>query len=252
MFILTVWVLLHFLSDRSEIRLKREYFYVDIPVMKDILAIGMAPFAMQIAGSVVQGLLNKKLIFFGGDLAAGAMGIINSVTTLVVMSIVALNMAAQPIIGFNYGAQSPERVREALGFSLRFATYIAVVSFLLLEIFPGPVVSLFNSSSVELGQMTVRGLRIYILAFPVIGYMIVAGNFFQSIGKAKLSMFMTLLRQVFILLPLLFIFPPFWGLTGIWIAFPVSDFLASLVIAWLLIREWRRLDQIRPSGKTSP
>lgn len=252
MVVLTFWVMAHFRSDRSEIRLKREFLYVDFPVMKDILAIGMAPFAMQIAGSVVQGLLNKKLILFGGDLAVGAMGIINSVTTLVVMTIVALNMAAQPIIGFNYGARSPERVREALGLSLRFATYIAIASFLVLEIFPGPMVWLFNSSSEELQQITIRGLRIYILAYPVVGYMIVAGNFFQSIGKAGLSMFMTLLRQVLILLPFLVMFPSFWGLTGIWVAFPVSDFLASLVVAWLLVREWRRLDHIRPATESSP
>ncbi len=252
MFVLTIWVLAHFRSSRAEIMLRREYLRVDWGVTKDIVAIGMAPFTMQIAGSVVQGLLNQRLILYGGDLAVGAMGIINSVVTLVVMTIVAINMAAQPIIGFNYGARSPERVREALGISLRYASYIAVGAFILMELFPGTLVSLFNSSSEELSQITIRGLRIYILAFPVVGYQVVAGNFFQSIGKAKLSLLMTLLRQVFFLLPLLLVFPSFWGLPGIWVAFPVSDVLASMVVAWLLVREWRRLGQITPPRKSSP
>lgn len=244
MFVLTLWVLLHFRSKRSVVRLHREHLKVDWKILGEITAIGMAPFAMQIAGSVVQGLLNKRLIEFGGDLAVGAMGIINSVGTLVVMTIVAINMAAQPIIGFNYGARTPFRVKAALRYSLISASAIAVGSFLLIEAFPGTLVTLFNRDSEVLYELTVSGLRIYILAWPVIGFQIVAGHFFQSVGKARISMFLTLLRQVLVLLPLLAFMPGMFGLNGIWASFPVADTVSSLVVAVFLVREWRKLDHL--------
>lgn len=244
MFVLTLWVLLHFRSKRSVVRLQREHLRVDWKILGEITAIGMAPFAMQIAGSVVQGLLNKRLIEFGGDLAVGAMGIINSVGTLVVMTIVAINMAAQPIIGFNYGARMPVRVKAALRYSLISASAIAVGSFLLIEAFPGTLVTLFNRDSEVLYELTVSGLRIYILAWPVIGFQIVAGHFFQSVGKARISMFLTLLRQVLVLLPLLAFMPGLFGLKGIWASFPLADTVSAAVVAVFLIREWRKLDQL--------
>lgn len=244
MFILFVWVLVHFTSDRSVIRLHQKNIRYDFNILKDIIAIGMAPFAMQIAGSVVQGILNSRLILYGGDLAVGAMGIINSVITMIIMTMVAINMASQPIIGFNYGARSAQRVRDTLKIALVSSSAVAVVSFILLQLFPGPLVSLFNTSSVELREITVHGLRILILALPVVGFQVVAGNFFQSIGKAKIATMLTLLRQVLVLLPLLLIFSGNWGLTGIWSAFPASDAFSALVVTFFLTREWRRLDEL--------
>lgn len=210
----------------------------------EIVAIGMAPFSMQIANSFVQGLLNKKLIEFGGDLAVGAMGIVNSVLSLVIMAIVAINMASQPIIGFNYGARSMSRVKDALRISLIAATLIAVFAFSFIEAIPGVIVRLFNSDSRELYDISVQGLRLVILAFPLVGFQVVASHFFQAIGKAKISIFATLFRQVILLMPLLFILPEFWGIKGIWLAYPLSDFVASLAVSFFLIREWRRLPQM--------
>ncbi|MDD4426479.1 MAG: MATE family efflux transporter, partial [Mariniphaga sp.] len=165
MFILMVWVLAHFRSSRSVIKLKKEYIGVDLGITKSILAIGMAPFVMQIANSLVQGLLNRKLIVFGGDLAVGAMGIINSVISLVIMAIVAINMASQPIIGFNYGAKSVHRVKEALRLSLIAATFISVAAFIFIGSAPGMLVRLFNSDSQVLYDISVHGLRKVILCF---------------------------------------------------------------------------------------
>ena len=147
MFVLCVWVIAHFRSSRSVIKLRREQMVVDWQITKEIIAIGMAPFAMQIAGSFVQGLLNKRLIDFGGDLAVGAMGIINSVATMVIMTIVAINMASQPIIGFNFGAKDGKRVKDTLRYSLIAATIIAVSAFTLIEAMPGALVTLFNRDS---------------------------------------------------------------------------------------------------------
>ncbi len=204
----------------------------------------MAPFSMQIANSLVQGLLNKKLIDFGGDLAVGAMGIVNSVISLVIMAIVAVNMASQPIIGFNYGAKSVQRVKEALRLSLIAATVIALGAFIFIEAIPGALVRLFNSDSQELYDISVHGLRLVILALPIVGFQVVASHFFQAIGKARLAMFATLFRQVIGLIPLLFILPGFWGISGIWLAYPIADTMAAAAVSILLVREWRKLPEM--------
>ncbi len=208
----------------------------------------MAPFSMQIANSLVQGLLNKKLIFFGGDLAVGAMGIINSVVSLVVMAIVALNMASQPIIGFNYGARSIERVKEALRISLIAASVISVTAFIFIESLPGMLVRLFNSDSKELYSISVHGLRLVVLALPIVGFQVVSSHFFQAIGKAKLAMFATLFRQVIGLIPLLIILPRFWGISGIWVAYPIADIMAAIVVFFMLQSEWRKLPGLLAVG----
>ena len=244
MFLLMVWVLAHFRGNRSVIKLRNRNIRIRWDILTEILAIGMAPFTMQIANSIVQGLINKRLIEFGGDLAVGAMGIVNSVLSLVIMAIVAINMASQPIIGFNYGAKSVARVKEALRLSVISATLIALIAFTFIEAMPGVLVRLFNNDSVELYNISVHGLRLVILALPVVGFQIVASHFFQAIGKAKISMFATLFRQVFSLIPLLFILPGFWGISGIWLAYPISDSLSAMVVAVFLVKEWRRLPQI--------
>lgn len=245
MFVLMVWVLLHFRGKRSVLKLRKSNFALDKTILKEIVAIGIAPFTMQIAGSLVQGLLNKKLIVYGGDLAAGAMGIINSVVTLVIMAIVAVNMASQPIIGFNYGAKDPVRVKSALKISLISATIISTSAFVFLEIMPQSIIKLFNTSSDVLLNITNQGLRIVILMWPLVGFQVIAGNLFQSIGKAKIAMLLTLLRQVIVLIPLLFILPGFMGLKGIWVAFPITDSISAVVAASFLIKEWKRLDNLR-------
>ena len=244
MFILMVWVLIHFRSSRSVVKLKFKNIRIDTKILKEIIAIGMAPFSMQIANSFVQGLLNKKLIVFGGDLAAGAMGIINSVITLFIMAIVAINMASQPIIGFNYGAKSVERVKDTLRIALISATVIAVGAFVLIESIPGLIVNLFNNDSEVLYDIAVNGIRLVILALPIVGFQVVASNFFQSVGKAKIALFATLFRQVILLIPLILIFPRFWGINGIWLAFPVADTMSALAVTFLLFREWKKLNEI--------
>jgi putative MATE family efflux protein len=244
MFVLMVWVLWHFIRGRSVIVLRNRNIRIKWVILTEILAIGMAPFTMQIANSFVQGLMNRKLIVFGGDLAVGAMGIVNSLLSLVIMAVVAVNMASQPIIGFNYGAKSVERVKEALRLSLIAATLISVASFIIIETIPGLIVKMFNTDSPELYQISVHGLRLVILALPVVGFQVVASHFFQAIGKAKIALFATLFRQVIGLIPLLYILPEFWGITGIWLAFPVADTLSAIVVSVFLVKEWRRLHRM--------
>ncbi|HKJ78044.1 MAG TPA: MATE family efflux transporter [Prolixibacteraceae bacterium] len=250
MFILMVWVLAHFKGKRSVVKLRNKNIRINYGILVEIIAIGLAPFSMQIANSFVQGLLNKKLIEFGGDLAVGAMGIINSVLTMIIMAIVAINMASQPIIGFNYGAKSVSRVKDALRISLISATAIAIGGFIFVLLFPGLIVKLFNNDSPVLYNIAVKGLRLVIIGLPVVGFQVVASHFFQSVGKAKLSIFATLFRQVIGLIPLLFILPEFWGISGIWLAYPLADSMSAVVVLILLVREWKRLPLLTSSSNS--
>jgi putative MATE family efflux protein len=242
MMVLTVWVLIHFLSSKSVVKLKTENIRFDSKILFEIMAIGMAPFVMQIANSFVQGLLNTKLIAFGGDLAVGAMGIVNSVATMIVMAIVAINMATQPIISFNYGAKSFSRVKETLRIAMISATVISILAFIMVETIPDSIVKLFNSTDPGLLGFGRDGLRLGMLALPFVGFQVVAGNFFQSMGNAKIAVLLTLLRQVIILIPLLFILPNHLGLNGIWISMPISDFCSAIIVVFFLVNQWKKLN----------
>jgi len=241
MIVLTVWVLLHFRSSKSVIKLRPENIRFNWKILLEIIAIGMAPFVMQIANSIVQGLINTKLIAFGGDLAVGAMGIVNSVATLIVMSIVAINMATQPIISFNYGAKSYSRVKETLRLAIISSTVISILAFIWVETIPESIVKLFNSSDQGLLHFGIDGLRLALLALPVVGFQVVTGNFFQSMGNAKIAVLLTLLRQVIILIPLLFILPLHFGLQGIWLSMPISDFCSAIFVVFFLAHHWKKL-----------
>eukprot|EP00825_Cyclidium_porcatum_P003983 TRINITY_DN11852_c0_g1_i1.p2 TRINITY_DN11852_c0_g1~~TRINITY_DN11852_c0_g1_i1.p2 ORF type:complete len:425 (-),score=21.81 TRINITY_DN11852_c0_g1_i1:1160-2434(-) len=244
MMVLTVWVILHFRSPKAVVRLKTENIVFDRIILLEIVAIGMAPFFMQIANSLVQGLLNTKLIAFGGDLAVGAMGIVNSMATMIVMAIVAINMASQPIISFNYGAKSYQRVKDTMRIAMIAATGIAVFAFVMVETLPGVIVKLFNSSDAGLLDLGKEGLRLGLMALPFVGFQVVAGNFFQSMGKAKIAVILTLLRQVIILIPLIFLLPNYLGLKGIWLSMPISDFCSAIVVVFILINHWKKLSAL--------
>lgn len=241
MMVLAVWVLLHFRSNRSVVKIKPQYFKIEPEIIKEILVIGMAPFFMQIANSVVQGLINTKLIQFGGDMAVGAMGIVNSVATLIIMSVVAINMSTQPIIGFNYGAKQNDRVKEALRLAIISSSVISILAFIGVQVFPDSIVRFFNAEDPGLLIIGQMGLRLGLLALPIVGFQVVAGNFFQSIGKAKIATLLTLLRQVIVLIPLLFVLPGFFELNGIWVSMPISDAVSALIVIFFLRREWARL-----------
>lgn len=229
-FVLMVWVLRHFLVKSAVLKLRFSHMKLDRQIILQILSIGMSPFAMQIAGSLIQATFNKLLIKYGGDIATGAMGIINSVCILIVMAIIALNMASQPIIGYNFGARKYGRVRETWNIGIIAATIIATLAFGVVELFPGAIIRLFNTNNADLYRIGVRGLRIFIMMLPLVGFQIICSNYFQSIGKAKISLFLTLLRQVIILLPLLMFLSSIWGMDGIWTAGAVSDFISTCVV----------------------
>jgi putative MATE family efflux protein len=238
---LSLWVFIHFRSKRSVVKLERRYIRVDIDIVLHIISVGLAPFGMEVANSVVQALLNVNLIKYGSDLAVGAMGIIMSVAVIFIMSIVALNMAGQPIIGFNYGARNYDRVKYALKISLIVASAISVLSWGAIELFPRPVIELFVKDSPETMEYGIKGLRTVLLALPVVGFQIVVGNYFQSVGKAGRAVFLSLLRQVIILIPLLLILPNTLGLIGVWISVPIADAVSAIICVIYIGFEWKIL-----------
>ncbi|MFA6403978.1 MAG: MATE family efflux transporter [Salinivirgaceae bacterium] len=242
MIILCVWVIWHFRSNRSIIKLKTENFKIKPEIVGSILAIGFAPFAMQLASSFVQGTLNSQLIKYGGDIAVAAMGIINSVAMFMVMTVIAINMAAQPILGFNYGAKNYHRVKETLFVSIKAATILSIFGWIVIQIFPQAIIKVFNNNNSELLAIGTPGLRILLAALPIVGFQIVVGNYFQSVSKAKISAVLSLMRQVLFLIPAILIIPNYWGLTGVWVSAPICDSLSALIVVYFLHKEVKLLN----------
>ncbi len=205
----------------------------------DSLSIGMAPFVMNAATSLIVILINRILIKYGGDLAVGALGISFRVAFLFIMVVIGVNMGMQPIAGYNFGAKLYQRVNQVLKLTILVATGIMTLGFLISEIFPYAVASVFTHDQ-ELIDIVVPALKIIMMLYPIVGFQMVTSNFFQSIGMAGKAIFMSLSRQVLFLLPCLLILPRFFGVMGVWYSLPTADLLSSLVAAYMLISQYRK------------
>lgn len=248
MFIGMLFVMVHFTRESSLIRLRWKNLRLDRKIVASILSIGLSPFSMQVAASGVAVLLNTSLLRYGGDLAVGAYGIINTVIMTFVMIIMGLNQGTQPIIGYNYGARNFTRVKETLYYSLKVATVITTMAFIVGQFFPRLFASAFTVDP-ELLSITQKGIRITIAAFPLVGMQIVASSFFQSLGYAAKSIIQSLSRQLIFLVPFIIVFPRLWRLDGIWIAMPVADTLAAILSIYLLIIQLRVLNKMEEEDK---
>lgn len=242
-FVSAVWIIWYFKSGKSSLKLKYVNMKLDFRLVKMICAIGMSPCAMQLAASLVQVVSNSALIEHGGDLAAGAMAVIASVGQLFLMPIFGMNQGGQPIIGYNYGAKKYARAKKTVVLAVIAATIVVTTGWLLIELFPAAFIKMFNDDP-NLVATATTGIRIYAILFPIIGFQIICSNYFQCIGKAKISMLLSLLRQVIFLIPLLMILPKYFGLIGVWIAMPLSDLGASVVTCIFVLRELKQLKKL--------
>lgn len=238
----TIWVLYHFTKGKSTLKLRKENFKLDKEIIKNIFAIGMSPFFMQLAASLVGVISNKALLTHGGDFAIGAMGVISSVAMMCLMPVFGINQGSQPIIGYNYGAKNYKRVKKAWMLAVVAAVAITTTGFLVVELAAPSIIRIFNSNA-ELVAIGTHGIRIYLSMLPVIGFQVISTNYFQAVGKAKISMFLSLVRQVIVLIPLLLILPPIFGLNGVWISGPTSDAVASIITVFFVMRELKELKQ---------
>ena len=237
-----VWVLLYFTSGKSLLRLHAGNLRPSLSVCASILAIGSPPFLMQMAASVMNSLLNNQLCVYGGDVAISVMGVIYAVAMMVFMPIFGITQGAQPIVGYNYGARQFGRVKRTWQLAVLAATAIAVVGFLVMIFFPAQVIGLFAPRDEELLAVGCRAMRLAVIVLPLVGFQIVSASYFQSVGKPKQAMLLMLSRQVLLLIPAVLILPSFLGLDGVWLALPLSDFLASLVTGTCILFELRHLN----------
>jgi putative MATE family efflux protein len=236
-FIITIF---HFINKSSFLHFMKGHFRLRGDIIRGIFAIGMSPFVINVCACLIIIIMNLQLVKHGGDYAVGAYGIINSVLMFVLMVILGLTQGMQPIAGYNFGALQYERVRIVFRYTVIAATCISVTGFFAGELFPRQIALAFTSNS-ELVELSVTGMRIAMIFFPLVGFQMVTSNFFQSIGKAKISVILTLTRQVIFLIPALIILPRLFGLSGVWSAIPVADFFSIITTAYVLKTQGRKV-----------
>ena len=235
-----VWVVSHFLSRKPYVHFTKHCFRLSARIIGSIFSIGVAPFLIHCCACLIAILMNLQSGTYGGDMAIGAFGIINSIISLLIMIMFGFTQGMQPIVGYNWGAKQHDRAIEAFRLTIYYATTVAVIGFLAAECFPHFIARWFTSSQ-ELIDITTKGLRIYVICLPLVGFQVVTTNFFQSIGKAGISIFLSMTRQLLFLTPLLLLFPPLFGLDGVWFASPAADLISALVTAGVLWYYWKKL-----------
>ncbi|MGI6488114.1 MAG: MATE family efflux transporter [Syntrophomonadaceae bacterium] len=238
-----IWVLSYFFTGRSLVKIRWKNLRPTRSVLGSIMAIGFAPFGVQIASCIQQLILNKTLMSHGGDMALAAIGIVMSLSTLLFMPILGLSQGAQPIIGYNYGARRYKRVRETWKMAVFAGTGIAVVGFLAINIWPVQLVELFSKGDAALTAMTVHAMIIFFALLPVLGFQITSSIYFQAVGKARQAAVLSLSRQFLIFIPLLLILPRFWGIDGVWRTAPISDALSAALTGVFIYLEMKKLRQ---------
>ena len=232
-----LWVVHYYVSGSSLLKLQLRYFIPRWTIVKEIVAIGSPPLVMNLAACLLQAVLNHSLVRYGGDVAVSVMGVIFSAFMLLMMPLNGLCQGAQPLLGYNYGAGRPDRVRKTLLLTLGAGSLFALVMFILIQVGAGEIFQLFNAGDASFVAMGRHAIRINAAMLPLIGFQFVTANYFQAIGNARVAMFLSLSRQVVLLLPMLVVLPLFLGLEGLWMAGPLSDLASALIAAYMLARE---------------
>ena len=247
-----IWVFAYYftnISGKPVITIKLKNMRLSPKIILSIFAIGISPFFMQFLGSVINFIANRTLRYYGAialenaNHAVGAFTVIISISMLFLMPVFGINQGAQPILGFNFGAGNISRVKQTYKYSAMYAVIICFVGFVVVQLFSEPLMRLFSDDPalIEIGTV---GMRIMLFTMPLMGFQMNTANFFQSIGRAKISVFLAVLRQGLILIPAYLILPIFFGFDGIWFAMPVADTLALIITVGMIIREFKRLNNL--------
>lgn len=246
-----VWQMRVMTNKKELLHIRRSALALRAKLVKGIIGIGISPFAMNACACLVVIVINNALVKYGGDLAVGAYGIGNRIVFIFVMIVIGINQGMQPIAGYNFGAKRYDRMMRSVNLSIIAATIVVTVGWCICEFLPYQCVSLFTNDA-ELQAVSVRGLRINAAVLPIIGYQIVITNFFQSIGKAKISIFLSLSRQMLFLIPSLIIMSSVWGVDGVWASLPTSDALAAIVASWFMLVYMKRFRQKKSDVMNTP
>lgn len=234
------WQMKQFTNKDEILHLKRGIYRLKKHLVKNIISIGISPFLMNVCACIVVIFMNNQLVRYGGDMAVGAFGIAYSVAMVFIMFVIGLDQGMQPIAGYNYGSQQTDRLMRVLKLTIFAATGIMVTAWLIAHLAPYYCARMFTKDP-ELIRQAIKAIQINMMMYPIVGFQMVVTNFFQCIGKVKISIFLSLSRQLLFLIPLLVILPQFFNLNGVWASLPSSDFLASLVAAIIMITYMRRL-----------
>lgn len=241
------WVMGYYLRGKSLLKLKWRNLKISLNRSLTIFSVGMPFFLRTIVQSLVVILLNNSLRIHGGDLAVSAMGVINSVDSLVMLPLMGLSNGAQPVLGFNYGARSFKRLKQTLFYAMALSTGFAVAVFLLVMFFPAFFLRLFTKD-VQLIALGSQGLQLFMLLVPLLGFQIIGSNYFQATGRPGKAIFLNLSRQAIFLVPALLVMPRFFKLKGVWLSQPAADVLAVLLTAALIWQEIRSLNDKEKAG----
>ena len=228
------WQFYIFSNKKELLHLRRGIFHLQKHLVKSIVGIGISPFAMNACSCLVVILINTSLVKYGDDYAVGAYGIGNRIVFIFIMVTMGINQGMQPIAGYNFGAKKFDRMMKVVGVAIMGATCVTTVGWAICEFLPTVCVRLFTDDA-RLIEESVNGLRINAAVLFIIGYQMVITNFFQSIGKAKISIFLSLSRQLLFLIPAILILSRMMGVNGVWLSLPVSDLLASITTAVMMV-----------------
>lgn len=240
MLVTAFFVMAHFFKKKSTLHFKRGTFHFVWPVIRSVLYIGMAPFLINVAGSVINAIVNTSLLRYGGDNAIAAVVVFNRFVTIFIFVVIGICQGMQPILGYNYGARKLDRLWRTLFLAAVSAVIITSIGSLTGYFLPEPIARMFMQDPQQI-SCAVNCLKITTITFWLVGFQIVATNFFQSLGMAGKAVFLSLTRQILFMIPLLLILPPHYGLDGVWSCFPISDAVATIVAALMLIWQIRHI-----------
>ncbi|HHT50204.1 MAG TPA: MATE family efflux transporter [Eubacteriaceae bacterium] len=237
-----VYLIFYFIKGKAIIRLKIKNLILEAKLIMEVISIGFSSFTRSVAGSLVTIVINNSLAIYGGSLSMAVYGVLHKLIMFTLMPMMGIVQGLQPIIGFNFGAGKLERVKEALKVGIKIATVFSTTGFLILMFFTNTMISIFNSDP-ELIQMGSHALRVVVLILPLVGFQVVGSGYFQAVGKATPALFLSMSRQLLLLIPLILILPKFFGLEGIWAAYPLADFLSVVITFFVLTRDMKTLDK---------
>lgn len=240
--IAALWVLNYYVRGRSVLKIHRDYLSIHFSLVRRVIVIGSPPFIMNIANVLIFAFINNTLRVYGGDIAISAMGIIFAVYMFIFMPIIGTSQGAQPIIGYNYGAKKYDRVKDTLQLAVKVVTLICIIGTILIQFFPKYVFLPFASGNQELISLGSHAIRIVMLMWPFVGFMIITSNYFQATARPQITLFLSLLRQVIVFLPAVLILPKFFGTDGVWYSYPISSFAAFVLSSLYFMREIKKLN----------
>ncbi|AJR02798.1 MATE family efflux transporter [Siansivirga zeaxanthinifaciens] len=231
-----IFILWFFISKHSELKINFSHFGLNFPIVKEIASLGFVTLSRQAVVSITYLLMNNILYDLGGETSVTSYAIVGRMLMFAMFPVLGVTQGFLPIAGFNYGAQNYTRVRETINTAIKYASILATLVFIVLMVFPGAITKMFTTN-LEVISQTPNAMRWVFAATPIIAVQLIGAAYFQAIGKAKPALLLTLSRQGFFFIPLIFILPIYYGEMGVWMSFPISDVLSTLLTAYFLNRE---------------